>query len=211
MLHAQAVTDKAMINNKALYDKIAKVNYIINNYDGSLPPFSFELRNSAEVIKANKQSGWCALGLAGIMLCQMFILTRFLRMTGFAMAVMAGICAIISFATASYLEKKVIAEVNGDSIIVNGRTYSYTEITEINRAALNNLKVMSGGRSIFGVNKSCDGCVDLIRWAKQHNIPINDTSDADAKTVEKKQTALVLFIVLICIAVATAMVLLKRM
>lgn len=135
----------------------------------------------------------------------------FLKKSGYAMAAMAVLCAIFSFINAWSMEKKVIARVDGDSITVKGKSYSYTEINEIKKASLNNLKLMSNGSGILCVNKSCDGCGDLIRWAKQHSIQINDDSDASAENVGKKQNALTAVIVLVCIAVAFLIVFLRRM
>ena len=204
-LPAAAVTDKNMNNsNKVLYDKIASVNYLIRSYDGSAPPYSFEIRNSAEAVKLNKQTAWSALACGGLVFMQSLLKLTFLRKSGYVMAALAVICAICSFISAWYMENKVIAAVEGDIITVKGRSYSYTEITAISKSALNNLKLMSNVRNVLSVNKSCDGCGDLIRWAKQHNIPINDDSDASAKTVGQKQAALTV----ICFASAIALAIL---
>ena len=96
-------------------------------------------------------------------------------------------------------------------LLGSGRSYSCNEITEISKSALNNLKLMSNGRNILNLNKSCDGCGDLIRWAKQHNIPINDDSDTSAKAIENNQSVLVLFIILVCMAVAFLIFYMQRM
>lgn len=198
-------------NNKAVYDKVASVNYLIRFYDGSAPPYSFELRNSAEVVKVNRQAAWSALACGGLMFMQSLLNMTFLKKSGYAMAVMAVLCAIFSFINAWCIEKKVIAKIEGDRITVKDRSYSYSEITEISKTSLNNLKLMAGGQRVLIVNKSCDGCGDLIRWAKQHNIQINDDSDASAKTIEKKQYALVLFVMLICFVIAFLIFYMERM
>ena len=176
-----------------------------------MPPYSFELRNSAEAVKVNKQAAWSALACGGLMLVQSMISLTFLKRSGFVLAVLAVICAVCSFINAWYIEKKVIASVEGDCITVKDRSYSYTEITGISKAALNNLKLMAGGQKVLTVNKSCDGCGDLIRWAKQHNIPINDDSDTSAKTIENNQSTLVVLIILVCMAAAFLIFYMQRM
>ena len=196
-------------NNKALYDKIAYVNYLISSSDVSMPPYSFQLRNSAEAIKINRQCGWSALACGISVLGMKLFRWDFFSVSGIILAALCFICAIFSFIYSACMEKAVIAEADGDNITIKGRTYNCGEIEGISKYTFNNLRLMSGGRCILTLNKSCDGCGDLIRWAKQYNIPINDDSSENADNLKKKQAILVIFILVISFAAALIIFFLK--
>lgn len=198
-------------NQKAICDKVANVNRLIKYNDGIAPPHSFELRNCQESIKVTKQSGLLGLLCSGLMIVNSLLFLSNFRKYILLLAILGVVSALLSMISAWNMEKNAIASVNGGSITVKGRTYDCSDITEIKKVVLNNIKLVSNGKPVLNVNKACDGCCDLIRWAKQYNIPINDDSDDTTDGIQKKQNTMVATILLICVAVAFMIVFLKKM
>jgi hypothetical protein len=211
-LPAAAATDKEMNeNNNKLLEKISSVNEIINSFDAGEPPYSFRIKCCAESVKQARQLGYATIACAAVMLARSMRPSASLQTAGLVIAFLAIIYAVYCIVYASRIEKNDIAEISGDSITVKGRTYSCSEISEIKGAAINNLKIMSNGNKIVTLNKSCDGCGDLVRWAKQHNIPINDNNTGNMESFKQKNAVLVAIITVLCIAIAFLIVFLKRM
>ena len=173
--------------NRVLLDKIAAVNSLINSYDTTEPPYSFQLRYCEETVKQTRNVGYAMIGAAAL------------------------IFSIICIIYASTLDKNCLAEINGDSITVKGRSYNCSEISELRKASMNNLKVMSNGSKVIMVNKSCDGCADLVRWARMHNIPINDHSESSSDVLQKRNQTIAAVMTIACIFIALFIVLIKRM
>mgnify|MGYP007104144556 CR=1 FL=1 len=70
---------------------------------------------------------------------------------------------------------------------------------------------MSGGRKVLALNKSWDGCGDLVRWARLHNIPINDHSEDSSEALQKRNQTLAAVITAGCGFLAVLIVIRKRM
>lgn len=208
---AAAATDVMNENNKRILDKIAAVNSIINSYDTTEPPYCFKISYGDETVKQTKQVGMATMSCALVLFIRSFRPSASMRMAGIVIAAAAVIFAIICLVYAVNLQKADVAEINGDSITIKGRMYNYSDISEINGAAMNNLKVMSGGRKVISLNKSWDGCGDLVRWARLHNIPINDHSENSSDELQKKNQTLAAVITVGCVFVAILIVVIKRM
>lgn len=198
------------INNRLL-EKISAVNEIINSSSAGEPPYSFKLKYCYETVKQTRQIGYCTIACAALILIRSVRPNASLQTAGIIFAFVALFYAIYCMVYASKIEKTDIAEVNGDSITVKGRTYSDSEISEIKGAAINNLKIMSNGTKITSLNKSCDGCGDLVRWAKLHNIPVNDNNTRDMQSIQKKNSVLVAVLVTLAIVIGFLAAFLKRM
>lgn len=171
-------------NNRALYDKIAYVNYLIGSFDGSVPQYSFQLKNSAEAIKVNRRCGWSALVCGISMLGMKLFRWDLFSVSGIILAALCFICAIFSFIYSACMEKAVIAEVDGDNITIKGRTYNCGEIDCIKGTVMNGLKIVSAGRDIVKFSKTLDNCGELIKWARCNHIKIDDDPDADPKKAQ---------------------------
>ena len=198
-------------NNNKLLEKIGAVNKLIETFDVGEPPYSFKLRCCAETVTQTRQIGFCTIGCAAVVLVRSMRPSASLQIAGLVLAFIAIFFAIYCMIYASKIEKIDIAEVSGDSITVKGRTYSYSEISEIRGAAFNNLKIMSNGTKIAALNKSCDGCGDLVRWAKQHNIPVNDTNTGDIQSIQKRNSVIVAVLVILAMVIGFLVVFLKKM
>lgn len=198
-------------NNNKLLEKIGAVNKLIETFDVGEPPYSFKLRCCAETVTQTRQIGFCTIGCAAVVLVRSMRPSASLQTAGLVLAFIAIFFAIYCMIYASKIEKTDIAEVNGDSITVKGRTYNYSEISEIKGASFNNLKIMSSGGKIAALNKSCDGCGDLIRWARQHNIPINDDNTRDFEGIKQRNVLITAVLTISCVIIAFLIVFLKRM
>ena len=216
MHHAQAATDKEAtadsnnINNRLL-EKISAVNEIINSSSAGEPPYSFKLRYCDETVKQTRQIGYCTIAGSALILTRSMIRSASYQTAGLIFAFVAIFFAIYCMVYASKIEKTEIAEVSGDSIIVKGRTYSYSEISEISGVAFNGLKIMSNGTKVVSLNKACDGCGDLVRWAKLHNIPVNDSNTRDLQSIQKRNSVIVAVLVILALVIGFLMAFLKRM
>jgi len=199
------------INKKAICDKVAKVNQLIKYSDGLAPPHSFEIRYGEESVKASKQAAYSGLLSVGIMIVNFMLFLSAFRKYVLVLAVLGAVSAVFGLISAFNMEKQVIASIEGDNITVRGKTYNCSDITEFKKFSAFNIRLLSGSKMILNVHKACDGCSDLIRWARLYNIPVNDDSDDDTKNIQKKQTVMVLTVVLACMALAFLIFYLKRM
>ena len=198
------------INNRLL-EKISAVNEIINSPDAGEPSYSFKLRYCADTVAQTKQIGYCTIACGALILTRSMIRSASYRTAGLIFAFVAIFYAIYCMVYASKIEKTEIAEVSGDSIIVKGRTYSYSEISEISGAAFNGLRIMSNGTKVASLNKACDGCGDLVKWAKQHNIPVNDSNTGDLQSIQKRNSVIVAVMIIAALVIGFLMAFLKRM
>lgn len=197
-------------NQKAICDKVAKVNRLIKNSDGLASPQSFEIRYCEESVKVSMQAALNGLVCVGIMIVNVLLFLSAFRKYILILSVIGGVSAVLSLISALNMKKQVIARVDADNITIKCRTYNCGEIDRISKFSFNNLRLMSGGRCILALNKSCDGCEDLIRWAQRYNIPINDDSSGNADNLRNKQAILTAFIVLISLAAVFIILFLKR-
>lgn len=197
--------------NRVLLDKIAAVNSLINSYDTTEPPYSFQLRYCEETVKQTRNVGYAMIGAAALMITRSLRPSASMRVASIIFGAAVLIFSIICIIYASTLDKNFLAEINGDGITVKGRTYNCSEISELRKASMNNLKVMSNGSKVIMVNKSCDGCADLVRWARMHNIPINDHSESSSDVLQKRNQTIAAVMTIACIFIALFIVLIKRM
>ena len=197
--------------NNLLLEKISALNSLINSFDAGEPPFSFKLGYCKEAVKQTKQVSYWMLGCGCLLISRALRRFAFMRKASIFIGAAAIVMAIVYFIYASKMDKIVLGEINGDSITVKGRTYNSSDISEIKGAAMNNLKVMSYDKKVLSINKSCDGCADLVRWAKKHYIPINDSNTADMQSIQKRNAIIVAVTLVISFIVAFLLVFLKRM
>ena len=196
--------------NNALLEKISEVNRIINSFDPGEPPQSFTVRYDRNSVKQTKQISYWILGSGFLLIARSLRRSASLKTASVIIGAAAIIMAIVCLVYASTMDKTVLAEVRDDTITIKGRTYDRSDIYEINGAALNNLKVMSDGRKVLALNKSCEGCGDLVRWAKRNNIPINDSNTGDMKSIQQRNSVIAAVTIVVCLIVAFLMVFLKR-
>ena len=199
------------IDKKAICDKVAKVNQLIKYSDGLAPPHSFEIRYGEESVKASKQAAYSGLLGVGIMIVNFMLFLSAFRKYVLVLSVLGAVSAVFSLISAFNMEKQVIASIDGDNITVRGKTYNCSDITEFKKFSMFNIRLLSGSKMILNVHKACDGCSDLIRWARLYNIPVNDDADDGTKDIQKKQTVMVVTVVLACMALAFLIFYLKRM
>lgn len=197
--------------NRELLEKISAVNDIINSFDPGDPPDSFRLGYCADTVKQTKQVSYAMIGAGLLVIARSLRPSASARTVGLIFGAAAVIMAIIYIFYAATMDKTVLAEINSDKLTVKGRTYDRSEISEISGGAMNNLKVMSFGKKVLNINKSCEGCGDLVRWAKKNNIPINDRNTSDAQSIRKRNSTLAAVITVMCIVIALVLVFLKRM
>ncbi len=193
-----------MDENRKIFERISEVNNAITSDVPGEVPYQFAVRHSKENIKNTDSVSYLLIA------CTVPLIIRTLsheqgsnpfRLIVFTTMLILVICNTI---TVALMKKKIIAEVNGDNITINKKTYHHSDITEIRRASLNNLKIISGGKVIATVSKSCDGCIELVNWAKQCGILIDDKGDS-YENVQKRQWIMVG--VLTCGAIAAAFIL----
>lgn len=197
--------------NNALFERISAVNNIINSFDAGDPPDSFRLGYCADTVKQTKQVCYAMIGAGLLVTMRSLRPSASARSVGIVLGVVSFIMAIIYLVYSTKMSSIVLAEVNGDKLTVKGRTYDRSEISEISGGAMNNLKVMCFGKKVLNINKSCEGCGDLVRWAKKNNIPINDGNTGDAQSIQRRNSTLVAVITIMCIVIALVLVFLKRM
>ncbi|MCR5601992.1 MAG: hypothetical protein K6G33_14795 [Ruminococcus sp.] len=197
--------------NNALFERISAVNNIINSFDAGDPPDSFKLGYCADTVKQTKQVCYAMIGAGLLVTVRSMPRSASARSVGIVLGMASFIMAIIYLVYSAKMSSVVFAEINGDKLTVKGRTYDSSDISEISGGALNNLKVMSFGKKVLNINKSCEGCGDLVRWAKKNNIPINDGNTGDAQSIKKRNSTLAAVITVMCIVIAFVIVFLKRM
>lgn len=197
-------------NNKKLFDRISSVNSIIASNDTAEPPLQFSLKHAKENIKNSDTTCYF------LVVCTAPLIMRTLSgaqgSSAFRLIVLgtAILLIILNMINTTVMKKKILAEVNGDSITINRKTYHHSEISEIRKAALNNLKIVSEGNTVVTVNKSCDGCAELIQWAKYYGIRINDDGKKSSGPVQNRQYVLIAVWVGVAIAAALIIFFLKK-
>lgn len=197
--------------NRELLEKISAVNDIINSFDPGEPPHSFKIGYDRNSVKQTKNVGYGMAGLGVLLILRSLRPSASTRTVSIVIGAVAVVMAVVYIIYASKMSSTVLAEINGDKLTVKGRTYDRSEISEIDGGAINNLKVMCFGKKVLNINKSCDGCGDLVRWAKKNNIPINDRNTSDMQSIQKRNTVIVAAAMIVCFIVAFLMVFLKRM
>ena len=196
-------------NSKKIFEKIARVNSVINGFYAGEPPHSFVIKHSEDDVKQTRQSAYLMILCAVPMLLRGILRSSsYLHNGGLVLAVVTIVLSAVCLITASNMETKPIAVIEGDYITIKGRQYHHSEISELKKGSVNCLMIMSSGRRIASVGKSWDGCIELVQWAQYRGIAINDDGGTNAEELQKKQTNLVAVIVVVCLVAVTAMVIL---
>lgn len=199
-------------NSKKIFERIVRVNSVINGCYAGEPPYSFAVKHSADDMKQTRQSAYLMMVCAVPMMLRGIIRSSFhMRMAGIVLAIIAIVTGIISLIAASNMEKKSVAVVEGDYITIKGRPYHHSEISELKKGSLNCLLIMSEGKKIASVGKSWDGCLELVQWAQYRGIAINDDSSVNVEELQKKQGTLVAVVVLGCLVVVTLLIILPKL
>lgn len=186
-------------NDTENFTSIAAVNAIIGSEDRIAPADEFIVKYSDKHIRQSYQS------LAFSLVCTLLLLIiSLIRLPNVSIirfiilgAMMIANGAIIFSAS---LMKKMNIIVRGDSLSVNGKSYSHGDISCFKGTAFNNMKIMSDGSSLISINKSCENCGELARWAKYYDIRIDDNFTDDPQKVQNNFTLFISLFVAACVA-----------
>lgn len=146
------------------------------------PKRSFDIEVSSQTRKFNKVYLGAALsGLAGDVV--IFFMRRGISGdNGGLIEVIIGVVSIV-FLVLAVCGGKGLVHVTGEELRINGRSYFASDIGKIICKGMD-VKVNSGGKTVLRLKKADTGCEELIKWAKNYDIAIENSDDEPSSPIK---------------------------
>lgn len=146
------------------------------------PKRSFDIEVSSQTRKVNKVCLGAALsGLAGDVV--IFFMRRGISGdNGGLIEVIIGVVSIV-FLVLAVCGGKGLVHVTGEELRINGRSYFASDIGKIICKGMD-VKVNSGGKTVLRLKKADTGCEELIKWAKNYDIAIENSDDEPSSPIK---------------------------
>lgn len=159
-----------------------RIDRIIGMKSPAPPKRSFDIEVSSQTRKVNKVCLGAALsGLAGDVV--IFFMRRGISGdNGGLIEVIIGVVSIV-FLVLAVCGGKGLVHVTGEELRINGRSYFASDIGKIICKGMD-VKVNSGGKIVLRLKKADTGCEELIKWAKNYDIAIENSDDEPSSPIK---------------------------
>ena len=160
-----------------------KIDRIIGVKNAAPPKRSFDIEVSSQRRAVNKVWLGAALsGLAGDVV--IFFMRRGISGDNGGLAeLVLGVLVIIAAVLSVFCGGKGLVHVTGEELRINGRSYFASDIGKIICKGMD-VKVNSGGKTVLRLKKADTGCEELIKWAKNYDIAIENSDDEPSSPIK---------------------------